>query len=327
MLAWRKICAALDASEVSVDAVEAACEGWPDEVRRAPGRWLRDLLDGRPQPRLRVVRLVDVLLHETEVAGDRLAWTDAPELARASIVRVLDDRFGDAGVERLLGGRLENLRELALATGITDRGAQLLAGDARMAGLHSLALFRNEIGPDGVAALIVGSRPWKRLLLGRNRLGVAGARALAGPTGLAGLELLDLDCDRLDGDAIRELVRAPLLSRVKLLNLSNNPVGAAGCAALAECRLDALEVLYLHGCGLDDAAAAELMRAPWLAQLSNLALSDNALSMASVERLVARPVLNLGELDICHNPGILEAEAERLLRAAPQLAGLHRLCL
>ncbi len=289
---------------------------------------MRDLLDGRAQPRLRVTRSVELTLVDVDVRGDRLAWADAPELAQATILRVLDDRLGDAGVARVLRSpSFLKIDELTLASGISERGAQLLADDPRLARLRSLGLFRNQIGPAGISALIARPRPWKRLLLGRNRLGEAGARALAGPTGLEELELLDLDCDRLGGVAVRALVSGPLLAGVKLLNLSNNQIGGEGCAALADAPMDRLEVLYLHGCGLDDDAVAALLRAPWLSRLKNLALSDNALSMVSIERLIARPALNLGELDICHNPGILEDAAELLLRGAPQLAGLHRLCL
>jgi hypothetical protein len=335
LLAWRRICGGLDAlggAELAarIDAVESECAGWPDALRRAPGRWLRDLLDGRAQPRLRVARSVELTLHGAEVVGDRLAWTDAPELARATIVRVHDDRPGDAGVERWLrSDNFLNVEELTLAAGITDRGACMLAGDRRIAGVRSLGLFRNGIGPAGVAALIDGPRPaLRRLLLGRNRLGEAGVRALAGSTSIAGPLLLDLDCDGLDGAAIGALAAAPLLAGVRALNLSNNPIGLDGCVALASSpRLSQLRTLYVHGCGLDDAAVAELLGAPWLAGLDNLALSDNALSMASIDRLAAATALRLGELDICHNPGISEEAAGPVLRGAPQLAGLRRLCL
>jgi hypothetical protein len=334
LLAWRRICASLDALDgaeliAQIAAVEGACEDWPDEVRRAPGRWLRDLCDGRSQPRLRLVRAVDLTLCGVEVAGDRLAWTDAPELSPATIVRVLDDRLGDDGVQRWLRSpNNSRIHELALASGLTDRAAGLLAADRRIPGLRSLALFRNAIGPAGIAALISAAAPaLQQLLLGRNQLGKAGIWALAGPT-VSRPSLLDLDCNRLDGGAVQVLATAPLLGGVKILNLSNNAIGVDGCEALAGCsRLESLEVLYLHRCGLDDAAVAALLRAPWLPRLKNLALSDNALSMASVERLAAHGGLGLAELDICHNPGIAGAQAASLLRSAPQLADLSRLCL
>jgi hypothetical protein len=333
---WRRLTAALDATpgHALADAmadVEEACAGWPDALRLVPGRWLRELLDGDVQPRLRVARAIDLLLNETCVRGDRFAWTDAPELARATIVRVFDDRLGDAGLHRWLRSQSHSrIVELALATGIADAGAAALAGEPRLAGLRSLALFRNAIGPAGISALLTSPHlgpGLRRLLLGRNMLGETGARALARPTQINHLELLDLDCNRLDAAAVRVLADAPLLDGVRALNLSNNPIGADGCAALAQSpRLGALEVLYLHDCGLDDAAVLPLLRAPWLANLQNIALSANALSLATVARLAERRELALHELDICHNR-FAESEAEPLLRAAPQFAGLRRLCL
>ena len=61
LAAWRRITAALDDAPddhlpADLAAVAAACATWPDAVRRAPGRWLRDRIDGRPQPRLTVTR-------------------------------------------------------------------------------------------------------------------------------------------------------------------------------------------------------------------------------------------------------------------------------
>jgi hypothetical protein len=337
LVAWRRVVAALDGHGDptrlvgDLDAVEAACSHFPDKLRLAPGRWLRRLFDGEREPRLRVTRAIDISLQGDAVSGDRLAWTDAPELAQATIVRVFDDRLGDAGLARWLRSTSHpRITELALATGITDRGAARLADDPRLAGLRSLALFRNQIGAEGLATLI-GSpqlgRKLSRLLLGRNQLEQPGARALAGETSIAGLELLDLDCNRLDGPAVSVLVQAPLLRGVRALNLSNNPIGAQGCAALAACpHFGELETLFLHGASLDDDAVDFLLHAPWLPRLGNLALSENALSIITVERLAEHRELHLGELDICHNR-FTETEAEPVLRAAPQFAKLHRLCL
>jgi hypothetical protein len=337
LVEWRRIVGALDrqldAVQLDADllAVEAACTQFPDKLRLAPGRWLRRLLEGNSEPRLRVTRAVDMTLQGPERLSDRFAWADAPELEQATIVRVFDEQLGDAGLTRWLRSSSHlHITELALAAGITDRGAAQLAEDPRLAKLSSLALFRNAIGPEGLTALIrsppLGGK-LSRLLLGRNRFAEPGTRALAGDTAIEGLELLDLDCNRLDAAAIAALVHAPLLRGIRTLNLSNNPIGAQGCAALAESpHLDRLEELFLHGCSLDDDAVALLLRAPWLARLRNLALSENALSMATIEQLAERRDLALSELDICHNH-FSEAEADPLLRSAPQFAGLYRLCL
>lgn len=337
LVTWRRIVAALDEEtdteglDAALAKVDAACAGFPDKIRLAPGRWVRRLFERLTEPRLRVCRALDLTLHDVDLPGDRFAWTDAPQLAHLRVLSVSDDRFGDEGLERWLRSS-NNLGpiELALGGGITDQGARLLAADARLLNLESLALFRNRIGPAGLAALL-GSpllpRTLRRLLLGRNLFGEAGARALAGETAIRDLALLDLDCNRLDGAALRALSHAPLLSGVRTLNLSNNPIGPEGCAALAACpQLDRLEVLLLHGCQLDDDAVAPLLESPLLSRLKNLALSANSLSMKTIERMAVRGDFCPHELDVCHNR-FHEAEADAVLRRAPLFASLRRLCL
>jgi hypothetical protein len=333
LAAWRRVTAVLDGASDDaltrdLQLVADACAGWPDAVRRAPGRWLRDRMDGRPQPRLHVARAIDLSLFG-DTAGDRLAWADAPELAAATILRIFDDRFDDAGLARWLGSpNNPHPVELALGANLGDRGVQRLVTDPRVSGLRSLALYRNVLGPAGIAALLDASMPYlRRLVLARDAIDLLGAEALAGPTTLAQLELLDLHGNRLDGPAVRALTRAPLLAGLRSLNLSHNAIGAEGCAALAACpHLAELDVLYLHDCDLDDDAVAGLLRAPWLSHLSCLALSANLLTSASVTRLVDHRALALRELDVCQNAFDSQAAEERL-RAAPPLAGLRRLCV
>jgi hypothetical protein len=333
LVAWRRIVASLDTNfdPAQLDAAQSACAELPDALRLAPGRWLRALLERGAEPRLRICRAVDLTLYDVDLPGDRFAWTDAPELAQVTVLRVFDERLDDQAIERWL--RCSNnsqVTELALAGGITDPGARRLAGDDRLTKLRSLALFRSKIGPEGISAIISSKLlggGLRRLLLGRNQLGEAGVSAIAGDTKIADLELLDLDCNRLDGPAIEALTRAPLLAGVRTLNLSNNPIGAEGCAALADCAyLSSLEQLFLHGCQLDDDAVEILLSAPFMARLRNLALSENQLSIATVERIAAARELRLRELDICHNH-FVESEAQATLQATPMFAGLHRLCL
>ena len=82
----------MDAEPARLDAdledVEAACAHFPDRLRPAPGRWLRRLFEGESQPQLRVARAIDIVLQDDGASGDRLAWTDAPELAGHDRARV-----------------------------------------------------------------------------------------------------------------------------------------------------------------------------------------------------------------------------------------------
>src|SRR5689334_12822246 len=97
LVEWRRVVRALDELEdpAQLDAAEIACAHFPDKLRLAPGRWLRQLFEGKRQPKLRVTRAIDIALLGDDPSGDRLAWTDAPELAQVTIVRVYDEQFGD----------------------------------------------------------------------------------------------------------------------------------------------------------------------------------------------------------------------------------------
>ncbi|WAS99276.1 hypothetical protein [Nannocystis punicea] len=184
---WRRLTAALDAATGDdlardLDLAATACADWPDPVRRAPGPGLHDLFEGRRQPRLQIARTLDLALLGPDIRGDRLAWADVPELAAATVVRIFDDRLGDAGLARWLASA-NNARpvEIALAAGITDDGARELAADPRLVHVRSLAPFRNAIGPDGLAALLAAPMPrLRRLRLGRNLFGEPGAPRQAG---------------------------------------------------------------------------------------------------------------------------------------------------
>ena len=98
--------------------------------------------------------------------------------------------------------------------------------------------------------------------------------------------------------------------------------------ALARCQqLKQLEVLFLHGCGLDDGDALALLASPYLRSLRCLALSANAIGPRVVDALAESELCSgLDELDICQNPFPVE-EAEARLRASPFLARLRRLCV
>ena len=69
-----------------------------------------------------------------------------------------------------------------------------------------------------------------------------------------------------------------------------------------------------------------LLDAPFLPRLKNLALSENQLSIKTVERIAAARDFRPAELDICHNR-FSEPEAEAALRSASFYADLQRLCL
>lgn len=331
LVAWRRIVARRDAEfdAAQIDAVEAECAEVPDAVRLAPGRWMRALFERGVEPRLRICRAIDLTLYDVEISGDRFAWTDAPELAQVTVLRVFDERLDDRGLERWLRcANNSRVTELALAGGIMDRGALRLAHDDRLASLRSLALFRSKVGPEGIAALIASPQlgaNLRRLLLGRNQLGEPEpppSRATrTSPISSCSISTaITSTAPRSKRSFTRRCSQASARS-------TSATTQSAPKAALAACpHLGALEQLFLHGCQLDDESVAILLRAPFIARLRNLALSENHLSLTTIERIAAAHELSLRELDICHNH-FAESRSRATLQTSPMFAGLQRLCL
>ena len=261
-IAWRELTTAID--ECSEEAlatvqkeIEIALAAWPDTVRLVPGRWLRALSERGVCRALTLCRSIDVVLNGLEGVSDPARWTDAPELAHCSIIRVVHEDAPTSAIERFIRRPTQiALAELSLGLSLGGEAIVALRESGLLSHVSRLGLSRNAIGPVGIDALIAPSRgPWRveRLLLGRNRLERRGALALAQPSALSVDGVLDLDCNRLDGEAIRALAAAPILVGVSTLNLSNNPVGREGCAALASSpSLTGLRQLFLHDCGLED---------------------------------------------------------------------------
>ena len=322
--AWRAFTEALDAlSDDEVRALERSCEAWPDALRSTPGRWLRRLLDGEDEPRLRFTRSLEHVLFPEPARRARLAWASTPWLAELTTLRLDDGALGDEGARAF--GRsphLQNLRALSLSFGMTADGVAALVGENTRQ-VRDLRLARNRIGARGVARL-AGAPRLEALHLGRNALDDEALDALPAWPRLA---RLDLDCNAFTGAGLERLCASGRLAGVRELNLSNNRIGRRGCDALARAPdLASLEVLFLHGCDLEDDDVRELLAAPWLRRLKNLALSENRLSMVSVERLAqSAESYALGELDVCHNR-FDPTRAEVLLRASPQLERVTRFC-
>jgi hypothetical protein len=68
------------------------------------------------------------------------------------------------------------------------------------------------------------------------------------------------------------VAESPTLAGLGSLDLTMDPIGPEGAAALANARFNRLEALFLLGCGIEASGAAALARAPALARLKILAL-------------------------------------------------------
>jgi Leucine-rich repeat (LRR) protein len=332
---WRRLCAAVDdlcEGELTPDLLSrwrGRLSSWPDGYRLLPGRWLRRLLEGEEPPGLSLVACLDAVLFTEPPRRSPYAWAKSPGLRHLAILRLYDESLGDEGAEALAhSSRLTGLSELSLSAGVTDRGALALASSTNLSRLRVLGLSRNRLGALGLAALVSSTHlaGLRALHLGRTPLDGEAIGALC--QSRLPLARLDLDCTGLSGAGVARLCESGCLAGLTELNLSNNPIGREGCRALAACpELSRLEVLFLHGCRLEDEDVAALLSATRLSALRNLALSANALGRRSVELLAESELLSgLTELDVCHNAFVAD-EAERRLGASPRLAGVRRLCV
>jgi uncharacterized protein (TIGR02996 family) len=220
-------------------------------------------------------------------------------------------------VDVLARSALDGLRELYLwdfsGGDLRDAGLRKLASTPRLAGLTTLDLLHNRVGPAGAASL--AASPYLRnltdLSLGRqacgytpNQIGVRGMRALAGSPSLAGLTSLRLAMNQIGDKGLAALAGSPHLTRLRTLWLSMNEIGDAGITALARsANLAPVVHLDLSRNAIGDAGAGALAASPHAAGLRDLWLSGNRVRDRGVQALARSPHLTgLRLLSLSHNP-------------------------
>jgi hypothetical protein len=228
-----------------------------------------DAADGRalaasPLPSLKRLHIFSVK------PGFMAACAEAAWLGRLTCLQLRGKNEGEGG---LLGGA--GLPEGALALAATPFTA-----------LVSLTLFHDVIAPPSDVsrfAALVGA-PWfgrlRNLTLRRWPLGSAGGSDGAGLRALAAAPLpnltsLSLTRARLSAaDVSGVLSHAPWLAALTSLKLACNHLHAPGHRALSRLHLPRLRALSLKRDGVDGAGLAALVSAPWLEQLTRLALEQ-----------------------------------------------------
>ncbi len=228
------------------------------------------------------------------LGGNRLGPDGAAALAVSSSLRSLEcldltrNSIGPSGAAALaLSEALRGVRRLVLAGNALGReGLKLLLSARTFERLEELDLAGNDLGPAG-AMVLAGApsvrRLW-RLRLANDGLGDAGVAALLGSANLSGLRTLDIAQNDLSASAVSLIGDAP--PQLEHLDLSRNPLGAAGATSLAE-SLRRLRIRHLavSGCNLDGRALAELLHAA--TRLESLDAADNPIGTDGA-RLIAQ---------------------------------------
>jgi uncharacterized protein (TIGR02996 family) len=182
------------------------------------------------------------------------------------------------------------------------------------------------LGADGARDLVGSSHlgPLAALDLGRQRIGLDGLRAVLASPRLRGLHELVLRSNEI---ASIEEFRSSPGDGMSLLDLSDNPIGDGGAAALAESpRLAGLASLGLDTCEVTGHGIRALAVAPFWATLCRLDLSRNPLGERGAWNLAeTAPPARLHTLRLCDCD--LDAAAAEVIAAVPWLPGVQTLDL
>lgn len=200
-------------------------------------------------PHLRQLRQLDLHFNELRRHGMQ-PLTHSPLLDRVDDLDLGFNEITDDGAADLAATRGVPFHRLVLShSELTDAGVRALCASARVvAALGHLELQFNAIEDDGVRQLATaGLTRLRRLDLSKNRIGPAGACALAAAADLAGLTHLDLESNPIGDRGARALAASPHLGRLVRLTLGSGNVSTAGREALRERFGDRLSWYGDHG--------------------------------------------------------------------------------
>ena len=217
-------------------------------------------------------------------------------------------------------GRLADSPQLSTLRVLTARGLwadalTVLVASPLLAGLRALRLPSNNLGNDGLRALVAAASLTALEELDLSGLGryerynhdpiirAAGMGALMGWTGLARVRSLNLTGNDVSRDGLRTLLRSPHAAALKELSLRDGRLDGKAMvefhSALPELQLESLDLgeNMLKQLGVDHLAAA-----PCLSEVKALRLDRCEIPLAGARRLAkADFVSDLRLLDVGHN--------------------------
>lgn len=329
----------------------------------APFRRIHLLIHARDIPRLAAcpaLQWVETLDFRRCHLNDRALQQllTSPYLKRLRALDLAGNGINTPGVQALVQSPvMEGLRRLDLSRnlGIGDKAVRLLASAHRAENLHALALGQSNMTVDGLLELLHSGA-----LTHLSDLNLAGAHVhlpfspsaanqLREPRMLRRLHRLDLSETSLwclvrfslpsnlhalrlgqmfDELPIAELLaRAPNLTKLTLLDLQGNSLGADGARLIADsASLGLLTHLDLRANNLRDRGAKALAESPHLTHLRVLDVAQNGIGGPGLNALSASD--NLGRVRSLHVAGnFIGGDSVRALAESPHLGGLTSLDL
>jgi len=166
-----------------------------------------------------------------------------------------------------------------------------LASLSEPTGLTSLDIRDNEISSAALDAINRSRLGMiEDLMASGNPLGDAGGRSVGSGAKFQNARILWMDRTQLGPDGVRSLLgTASKLTYVEELNLSDNPLGDDGVAAVAaSVKCASLSALYLSKVGMTERGAKALATSQHLAALKHLDVGGNALGKDAIALLKSR---------------------------------------
>jgi Ran GTPase-activating protein (RanGAP) involved in mRNA processing and transport len=304
---------------------------WPDALRVAPRAWIDQALLGKPPAPITLATTLDAPYRGLS-ARDLSTLATCGALDHWRIIRLTHSTLRAEGAWVLASAPCP-LHTLDLSyCSLGDAGAAQLARADHWHTLRSLSLVRNDLGPDGLEALILAAfipdlsaldlsanwltdpcaehlatprlRSLRSLHLASNRLGDRGVRVFMESRWAAPrLRRLDLSANGISPDGAQAIAWRAFASPLESLDLARNMIGARGLHALAESsRLDTLQHLGVASNSLRDDALWAFTDTPHLPHLASLDLADNGITDAGIAALVNSDSLPaLHTLDLSRN--------------------------
>jgi uncharacterized protein (TIGR02996 family) len=235
--------------------------------------------------------------------------TRAPGVGGLEVLDLSNAYINDDHVSQLCtSGAMPRLQSLALGGNrLSERAADAIASCgwpltaltfAFPVETHDSYWTAGQMQSAGLAKLAASKlAPKLRTLVFENQqMDDAGPEALAS-TQFESLEVLSLAGNRVGVPGLRALGTSKALSNVTSLDLSLNPVGE-GIDALVTASMPKLASLHLAATEITDAHLDRLLRAPWIANLVELDLSDNAITDESAAMFASASLQNLASLHL-----------------------------
>lgn len=245
--------------------------------------------------------------------GEALSGADLPHLTGLLLDNV---GLGDAGVRALTRVRSRVSALVVSRNRLTPLSAQLIGWSDAMS-LTSLDLSENRVGDQGMRFLADSSMlsELRALDLTRNDVHGDGLAAFSDAPHLGALEHLSLAHNAITGRGLA-LGDDGGLPALRALDLSRNPLGDEGAAALARAltarTAPPLHTLKLDACGLTGEGIRRLLSHPWAAHLEHLSLSHNGLG-------------DEGALALARTPGLTRLRTLELVDSTVSSDGLREL--